>query len=229
MAYDMSVLRILKCFTDRDTLGFTELAEMLHFETDLTGYYLRKLQSQKLVEKVDRGTYQITPTGKSALVYIRQFVNNTAVPRVSVMLVASYKHAYIVVQRAKQPFLNRVEWPTLSLDSEKSMPQAAQELAMTRLGIEVQPILKGIFRRTDIHENTVFDDKCFAVHTATLNDSQMSQLVMSNEIGEILQLTKLELHELKNAAKSLLDILDFSEYAGSYREKRYTLSDSDLY
>lgn len=229
MAYDASLLRVLKCFIDTDMIGFTQIAEMLHFETDLAGYYLRKLQNQKLVSKVERGQYQITPLGKSVLAHTRQFASNIATPRVSVMLVAQFKGTFIVVKRAKQPFINRIEWPTLPLASEESMPEAAKQLAKMRLGIDVQPALKGIFRRTDTHENTVFDDKFFAVHTATLDNFQISELLKSNEVGEILRYTKPDLHNLKNAAKSLLDILDFSQQTDMYSEKRYALADSDLY
>jgi hypothetical protein len=229
MSYDASLLRVLNCFTDTYTLGFTEIAEILHFETDLAGYYLRKLQSQKLVNKVERGQYQISPLGKSVLAHTSQFSSKIATPRVSVMLVASYEDRRIVTRRAKQPFLDRIEWPTLPLISEEDLPEAAKQLAKVRLGVNAQPVLKGMFRRIDVHEDTVFDDKFFAVHTLILNDEQSSQLSESNEIGEILRHTKSELYSLKNAAKSLLDILEFSEGTDTYQEKRYTLSNSDLY
>lgn len=229
MAYDPSSLRVLTCFTNTDTLGFTEIADMLQFETDLAGYYLRKLQTSGLIEKIDRGKYQITPQGKSTLAHARQFTNKIATPRISIMLVASFRNTLIVVKRAKQPFLGRVEWPTLPLVSEESMPEAAKQLAKLRLGIDTQPVLKGIFRRTDIHQDEVFDDKFFAVHTIELDEAQISELLESSETGTLLQIDSSELHELENRAKSLLDILEFCTKGDSYHEERYELSNSDLY
>lgn len=227
--YDSSLMRVLRNFANTDVMGFTELSESLHFETDLTGYYLRKLQRRGLVEKIDRGQYRITPLGKSLLVHAQQLSGLTVTPRVSIMLVVTVDDNYITVRRNAQPFIGKVEWPTAALLAGEPMATASQRIARERLGLEAQPELHGYFRRIDTLEGTVFDDKIFAVHRLALTNTQATSLVTSNRVGEILRLTKAQLVSLDNGAKSLIDILEFADTNKPYAEQTYRLKAADLY
>ncbi len=227
---DSSLMRVLRCFAGSDHLGFTELAEKLHFDTDLAGYYLRRLQSRGMVLKIQRGTYQITPLGKSMVAHSDQLSSLSLMPRISIMLVASHDGRYVVVKRQQQPFIGKVEWPTASLELGMALPEAAAAVAKQRFDLpNTQPTLHGMFRRIDKHAGTIFDDKLFAVHTLALTAGQLADLPAQNSIGELQALATTEIEALPNAAKSLQDILAFSKASKSYAEQSYHLSDQDLY
>ena len=227
--YDSSLMRVLRCFSNTDVLGFTELAELLQFETDLTGYYLRRLQSRELIEKVDRGQYRITPLGKSLLAHARQLSGLTIAPRVSIMLVSTVQDTYIITKRTAQPFIGKVEWPTGPLLAGESLEAAARRVANERLGLDMQPELHGFFRRIDMLQGTVFDDKLFAIHTAALAKSQAADIVSKNPVGEIMQYKDSELKALPNQAKSFMDISAFLKTDAAYAETIYNLTPTDLY
>lgn len=101
-------MRTLKCFANSDVRGFTELARSLSMDTDLCGYYLRKLQARELVKNIDRGTYEITPLGKSVLAHQKQLTGLDVLPRISVLLIARAQDTYLMTQRLKQPLLNKL-------------------------------------------------------------------------------------------------------------------------
>ena len=199
------------------------------FETDLTGYYLRRLQARELVEKVERGSYRITPLGKSVLAHRPQLMGLTILPRTIVLFVASCNDRYIVVERAIQPFIGRAEWPALRLLAGELLHEAASRIATTTLGVQAEPQLRGFFRRIDMLDGDVFDDKLFAVHRVELDNTQATNLLTKNQSGKLLQLLEAELTSLPNRAKSLLDILDFTKSDESYGEHVYNLKPTDLY
>ena len=227
--YDSSLMRALRCFSNTDSLGFTELATLLQFETDLAGYYLRRLQRRGLVEKIDRGEYRITPLGKSMLVHSRQLSGLTVTPRVSVMFVLAAHDKYVTIKRTAQPYIGRVEWPTGPVGTGELLHAGAARLARERIGLEIQPVLHGFFRRIDLTNDTIFDDKLFAVHTAALSESQAVNLYTKNQVSEVTLHTESDLLQLPNRSKSLLDIFQFTQGDSMYAEHTYKLEAADLY
>ncbi|HSX30847.1 MAG TPA: hypothetical protein VLE99_02930 [Candidatus Saccharimonadales bacterium] len=227
---DSSLLRVLQCFRSTDTVGFTELAEKLGFETDLAGYYLRRLQRRGLVTKVERGSYQITPLGKSMVAHGAQLSSLALMPRTSVMVIAQTKVEYVLMERRTQPFIGRVEWPTSPLRLGEPLEVAAKHTAELRLGLSnVQPKFHGFFRRIDSHQGTIFDDKLFAIHKLQLTQDVTTQLPAENEIGRLLLTLAIDIAQLEHRARSLLDILTFTQSDKPYAEQQYELTQSDFY
>jgi predicted transcriptional regulator len=227
---DGALLRILKSFKDRDSIGFSELAQDLDFGTDLTGYYLRKLQRKDLIEKTDRGMYRITPSGKSVLTHTLQLNGLTIIPRISLLFIIAVGDSYVLLERNKQPFIGKLEWPTRALEVGQVLEGAAEASLKERLGIEAPSTLKGFYRRIDTHDGIVFDDKLFAVHTLELSDTQAEQIKDENQMGTISVMNKSMLNTASNRSKALLDILAFaSDPTIFYTEKIYSLSSFDFY
>lgn len=226
---DSSLLRILKTFSSRNNIGFTEIAHALEFETDLTGYYLRKLQNKGLIDKTERGVYQITPLGKSVVAHSSQLSGLAIVPRISIMIIASYNDEFIVLERAKQPFIGAIEWPTYPLKTGVNLSDGVSVALKSRLGIDGNPELKGFFRRIDMNGDIVFDDKLFAVHHINLTQDQKTQIVPDSSMGLISFKTAQELGRLSHASRSLIDILEFYKRKTTYAEAKYELKNEDLY
>lgn len=228
MQLDNNLIRILTSFSEQNTYGFTELAQRLHYDTDLTGYYLRKLERKGLVVKVDRGVYRITPFGKSVLAQAHQFSDISERPRVTALLVAQYKDQYLMVKRTKQPFMNVIEFPVLPIGRGEQLVNGISRALKDRLGIVLSANPKGFFRRIDIYDETVFDDKFFAVFTAELTVNHVPKLFNKNDQGEISLKSKDTLTQEK-ISKGLLDLIEFTQSTNNFVEKTYNLSKPDLY
>ena len=226
---DSSLLRILKTFSSRNNIGFTEIAHALEFETDLTGYYLRKLQNKGLIDKTERGVYQITPLGKSVVAHSSQLSGLAIVPRISIMIIASYNDEFIVLERAKQPFIGTVEWPTYPLKTGVDLSSGATTALQSRLGVDGTPELRGFFRRIDMHGDIIFDDKLFAVHHISLTPELEAKIIKDSPMGNLSLKTVAELRNQAHASRSLIDILEFYENNSVYQEAKYELKSEDLY
>src|SRR6185312_11206028 len=89
-------------------------------------------------------------------------------PRLCVLLVAQHEGKFVVLRRAVQPFLGIAEWPAGAVHLGESREDAAARITKDRLGCVAEATWVGMFRRIDLFENGVFDDKLFAVHTVAL-------------------------------------------------------------
>jgi predicted transcriptional regulator len=227
MTKDPGLLRVLKCFLRQDIYGFTELSKELNLETDLTGYYVRKLESRGLLERIARGQYQLTPKGKSTLAHARQLIGVNPIPRITVMVVAKQGSRLVVIERQKQPFMGTIEWPTWPLELGVSAEEAMDKVMKLRLGSSATPIFRGFFRRIDQYEDMVFDDKLFMVCTTDLPEEE--ELLAVNETGTVLLLTNDEIKRRENVSQALLEILEFTQVETPYIEQTYLLSERDLY
>lgn len=228
MQLDNNLIRILTSFDKQNAYGFTELAEKLRYGTDLTGYYLRKLEHQGYIARTGRGMYQITPLGKSTLAQSHQFSDLNERPRITVILVAQHKDKYLMVKRTKQPFMNVIEFPVLPIARGGELMDGVQRALKDRVGVNLSVILRGFFRRIDIYNETTFDDKFFAVCMAKLTAGHGAKLYKKNSQGELNLKSKDTLAQ-ENISKSLFDIVDFVQSTDNFAEKIYQLSDPDLY
>jgi predicted transcriptional regulator len=226
---DASLLRVLKIFTEKNDIGFTDIAHTLGFGTDLTGYYLRKLQNKDLIEKRERGVYRITPLGKSVVAHSAQLSASKTIPRISIMIIARFGDEFVIVRRDKQPFIGTHEWPTFALETGVDMARSASNALFSRLGIEGTPKLQGFFRRIDTHKDIIFDDKVFAVHSIDLSVDLKSDVVIDSPLGALSFVTALSLKTMTHASRSLIDILEFHLTNKTYAEATYELQSEDLY
>lgn len=218
--------KLLRCFTQQDARNFTELCQQAGYPTDLGGYYLRQLVRGGYVQKLERGTYAITPKGKQQLAVGYNDKPSIARPRLAVIVVAEQGDRVVVVRRKVQPFIGRAEWPAKSVLHGEKLADTALRVAKEIIGVEDTPTLVGFFRRIDLIQDFTFDDKLFAVHTLQL--SPAAPLPSSAPSGDILAWSKTELGSLERPAKSLLDIYRFAQQAQPYAEHAYQLDAADL-
>lgn len=225
--FEASMLRVLQCYHGHDVIGFVDLARKLGFGTDLTGYYLRRLERKGLVEKIERGSYRITGFGKSVLAHNAQ-LNDISRPRVSVLLIAKLGENAIIRKRKIQPFIGQHEWPTRHLPSDESIQEAAATLASRIIEQPVVPVFRGFFRQTDLLSNgALFDDKLFAVHVVNLPPDV--SIIEKAKAGSNIAVPIAEIHTISNKSSSLMGIWDFAQGRDVYVEKSYCLSTDDLY
>jgi hypothetical protein len=223
-----AALRILVLFIDADVLSFAELCKRAGYGTDLGGYYLRQLLREKYIQKTERGRYALTAKGK------QQFLANSARsfmlrPRMAVLLIAQQSNEFIVLRRTVQPFIDVVEWPAYSVAPGAPLAEAAATVLKERLGIVGQPAYVGTFRRIDMFENEVFDDKLFAMHTFTIFQGAAIKAVAATGIPT--RISSDALHLTKHPSKSLFDVLDFVTEGNDperFTERIYHLNAADL-
>jgi len=221
-----AAFRILACFYDVEVGGFAELCAKAGYPTDLGGYYIRQLIAGGYLEKIDRGQYQVLPKGKQEIArrYGRKLTELQ--PRLAVLLVARQNESYVVMRRKKQPFIDTAEWPAGMVGGGETVDEAAQRIAKIRLGVAVQPSLKGLFRRIDRYDGSLFDDKIFAVFTCDIAAGTSVKDV--SDTGENKLYTAATLQTVEKPSRALLDIWRFSEGGEPYAEYGYDLAVADL-
>lgn len=220
-------LELLSCFYYKNTCSFIELCNTGGYSSDLGGYYIRQLMHDGYIEKVDRGQYQILPKGKRFLVANQNTLVTAPQARMSIALVLKQGDKYAVIRRTAQPFIDRIEWPTGSVKSGELLTDAADRVARERLGSPVDLQFHGFFRRVDVYEQDVFDDKLFAVHVGALPDDYV--LRDHNKAGANCLLTSDQIHMAQLPSRSLVDIFTYTQAKlGNYIEHRYDLDATDL-
>jgi 8-oxo-dGTP pyrophosphatase MutT (NUDIX family) len=220
-------LQLLSSFYYKNVCSFIELCNAEGYSSDLGGYYIRQLVSDGFIEKIDRGQYQILPKGKHFLVTTPDMSVASRRARMSVALVIKQGDKYVVTQRTAQPFIGRAEWPTGSVRAGEPLTEAANRIAIERLGVEPSLRFHGFFRRIDTFGEGIFDDKLFAIHVGDV-PADMS-LSHQSKVGKNCTYDKEELSGIAAPSRSLIDIFEYArlEQAG-YFEKRYSLGPIDL-
>ena len=221
-----AAFRILGCFYKQDVRNFAELCKEASYPTDLGGYYIRQLIKDNYIEKADRGEYRLRPEGKRELALRYGKKLHAMWPRLCVMLVVKQDNKYITLERKAQPFVGSVEWPAAAVIFGEGLTDAAKRNASERLGLDIEPKLSGFFRRIDVYDQTVFDDKLFAVHTFSLESGIKFNDTCS--LGNLNSYNEEQLRQLPNRAKALLDIYDFVASGGGNTEHTYNLVIKDF-
>jgi predicted transcriptional regulator len=223
-----AAFRVLVCFEQEDTHTFVELCKQAGYASDLGGYYVRQLVSAGYLEKVSRGAYIITPKGKSQLaVHKKDKKWFVTLPRLSVLLIAESPTGLVVQLRAIQPFIGMTEWPAGVVDRGEALDKAVARITYHRFGIVTDAACVGFFRRIDLYEEEVFDDKLFAVHMLRLQSDILT--MRKNNVGELLVCNEASLSDIARPARSLLDILAYARHPHRpYEERIYELQPEDL-
>jgi hypothetical protein len=108
----------------------------------------------------------------------------------------------------------------------ESLDQALKRLFENRLGTSAPSTLLGFFRRIDVYEDIVFDDKLFAVYACDLPDT--ATVADETPVGTNTLLSENEVLSIDKPARALYDILDFYKFPQQYTEVRYQLSLEDI-
>jgi ADP-ribose pyrophosphatase YjhB (NUDIX family) len=224
-----AALRVLSCFFDTDALSFTDLCRQTSYPTDLGGYYIRQLISSGCVTRTGRGIYNITPRGKQQLITASPRPVEAAItsPRVCVMAVPMQNDHYIIMRRKRQPYIGYAEWPAGRVLLGEELQEQTRTMLHSRLGVSAELQFIGFYRRIDLVDGTVFDDKLFAVHVARVAED--ARLQPESEIGHNIPATAAEIETMPHAHGALRDILHFVRQPESYREARYQLSPEDMH
>ncbi len=222
------MLRILRCYLETNTLSFTNICKQANYPTDLGGYYIRHLVDNKSLVKTGRGQYMITPFGKQQFLFLEKKQSRNAVgrARLCVMLIVKQGEKFVVIRRKQQPFIGFVEWPAMTLTPGEGIAAGAEKLLKTRLGLKGSPSFVGFFRRIDMYENTVFDDKLFAIHSFELEPEVA--VPKATAFGDNLLLRAVEFSTIEKPARALHDIFRFSQQTINYEEQRYLLLLEDI-
>jgi predicted transcriptional regulator len=223
-----SGIRVLACFLNQDTLSFTQICKDAGYPTDLGGYYIRQLVRGGYVAKGERGQYTILPKGKQELgLYYREH-RVTSRPRLIALVVATQGNQYVVLRRARQPFISKAEWMAGAVEGEERLTDAARRILQYRVGVsDVEPHLCGFYRRIDLFKDSLFDDKLFAVHTCTLPKGE--KLSADPKWGSLEFYTAKSLPAIEQPSRALLDILKYVQQGdGGYEEHTYQLDETDL-
>jgi len=220
-------LQMLSCFYYKNVCSFIEMCNVGDYSSDLGGYYIRQLIHDGYIDKVDRGQYQLLSKGKHFLVTNTEKQPMHRQARMSVALVIRQGDKFAVTHRTAQPFIGRVEWPTGSVKPGESMTDAADRVALARLGTVPQLQFLGFFRRIDTYKDEVFDDKLFAVHIGVLPDDYI--VTDHNKAGVNRLYTANELLASPSPSRSLLHIFEYaSSNQTNYIEQEYNLEATDL-
>ena len=214
-------LRILNSFNNENSRNFVELCKEAGYPTDLGGYYLRQLVKSGYLDKGERGEYILSPKGRQ---YLASNHQASFTPRLHIMTVAAYKNDLVVLKRNQQPFLDVHEWPASAVSAAEIKAAALQRLLSERLSSAKSTDYVGVFRRIDMYDGELFDDKFFLVHKVELDQAPIEEVI--NGINTRIEESRLE--SLKNKSRSLIDIYEFSKNQHQYQEKTYELAYDDF-
>jgi len=221
-----AAFRILTSFYEADSRSFSELCQMAGYPTDLGGYYIRQLVSGGYIEKEGRGQYRILPKGRGELAVHYGKNLHASWPRIVSLVVPHVGDKFLVLRRMVQPFPGVAEWPASAVEHGETMPAAAARLVQNRLHSDAVPQFVGFFHRIDMYDNTVFDDKLFAVHTLELPENTS---LPETPLGEYELYEPEMLHTVSRPSRALLHIAAYvEEGSGNLEEKVYHLTTEDL-
>lgn len=217
-----AAFRVLRCFHDQDVRNFTEICERAGYPTDLGGYYLRQLITGGYIKKLDRGQYSVATKGKQYLAIHfgrQQYAQN---PRLAVIFVLRQGNAYVVLKRTVQPFMHSVEWAAGMVQWGEPLEVAAKRLAKRRFGMVPPLLMHGFFRRTDIYEDSVFDDKLFAVYSAAIPEGV--SISSTTNTGENIMMLESQFRELTKTSDAFFDVFAFVQKGATLEEHVYHLT-----
>ncbi len=216
-------LRILDSFAHQNLRTFVDLCKEAGYPTDLGGYYLRQLVRGDYLSKGERGEYVLTVKGRKYLVD-KTKPSSSMRPRVLVMAIAKYQGNLVVLERQKQPFLHRKEWPASAIRNGETSEEAVSRLLNERLSPSKHVKFVGVFRRTDFYQDELFDDKIFLIHEVELDTKPAEEV----STGINLLINEEDLSNQPLLSKSLLDILRATQTNTPFIEKTYNLSFDDF-
>ncbi len=161
---------ILRELLFHPSVSFTKLQKMSGMESDHFNFHFKKLVDSKLVEKLDRGIYALTPRGKE---YANKLDtdNNTIErqPKVAVILVIEQtrkgKKEYIFQERLKQPYYGFWGCPTGKVRWGETVEETARRELMEETGLTAECKTAGVYHELVYQKESgeQLEDKIFFV------------------------------------------------------------------
>lgn len=171
---------ILRELLFHPSVGFAKLQKLTGMSSDHFNFHLQKLIELKLVEKVSRGTYTLTPRGKE---YANKLdTDNHTVerqPKTAVILVIERSRGgnreFLFQERLKQPYYGFWGCPTGKVRWGETITQTAERELMEETGLTAGCNLAGIYHELVYQEETgeQLEDKIFFVVHCTKVKGEM--------------------------------------------------------
>lgn len=161
---------ILRELLFHPSVGFAKLQKITGMSSDHFNFHLQKLIELKLVEKVSRGTYSLSPRGKE---YANKLDtdNNTVErqPKTAVILaverIKGDKKEYLFQERLKQPYFGFWGFATGKIRWGETIVQTAERELMEETGLMANHRVAGVYHEMVYQQETggQLEDKIFFV------------------------------------------------------------------
>lgn len=174
---------ILRELLFHPSVGFAKLQKITGMSSDHFNFHLQKLVELKLVEKVSRGTYSLTPGGKE---YANKLdTDNHTVerqPKTAVILAIERfkndKKQYLFQERLKQPYFGFYGFPTGKVRWGETITQTAERELLEETGLMADHRLAGIYHELVYQQETgeQLEDKIFfVVHCTNIKNKLITE------------------------------------------------------
>jgi ADP-ribose pyrophosphatase YjhB (NUDIX family) len=150
--------------------GYAELQKPTGLTSDHFNFHISRLVDLGLVEKVIRGTYRLTPSGKE---YANRLDtdNNTVErqPKVTVILAVERtvngQKQFLLQERLKNPYFGFWGFPSGKIRWGETIVQAAERELMEETGLEADFGIVGVYHEHTRQQETneLLEDKIFFV------------------------------------------------------------------
>jgi len=161
---------ILRELLFHPSVGFAKLQKITGMSSDHFNFHLQKLIELKMVEKVSRGMYSLTPRGKE---YANKLdTDNHTIerqPKTAVILAIERlregKKEYLFQERLKQPYFGFYGFPTGKIRWGETITQTAERELMEETGLKADHRVAGVYHELVYQKETgeQLEDKIFFV------------------------------------------------------------------
>jgi 8-oxo-dGTP pyrophosphatase MutT (NUDIX family) len=163
-------MAILRELLFHPSAGFAKLQKLTGMTSDHFNFHIQKLVEMKLVEKVARGTYSLTPRGKE---YVNKLDTDSNTverqPKAAVILAVERervgKKEYLFQERLKQPYFGFYGFATGKIRWGETIIQTAERELMEETGLMANHRIAGVYHELvyQLETGEQLEDKIFFV------------------------------------------------------------------
>ena len=161
---------ILRELLFHPSVGFAKLQKITGMSSDHFNFHLKKLLELKLIEKISRGTYSLSPRGKEYANKLDTDSNTVErQPKTAVILAVERnigdKKEFLFQERLKQPYFGFWGFATGKIRWGETIIQTAERELMEETGLRADHRLAGVYHELVYQEETgeQLEDKIFFV------------------------------------------------------------------
>ena len=164
-------MAILRELLFHPSVGFAKLQKLTGMSSDHFNFHLQKLVELKLVEKITRGTYTLTPRGKEYANKLDTDSNTVERQPKSAVILAIERQAssggkeYLFQERLKQPYYGFWGFATGKIRWGETIIQTAERELMEETGLTADHRVAGVYHELVYQQETgeQLEDKIFFV------------------------------------------------------------------
>lgn len=161
---------ILRELLFHPSVGFAKLQKLTGMSSDHFNFHLKKLLELKLIEKISRGTYSLSPRGKEYANKLDTDSNTVErQPKTAVILAIERntdgKREFLFQERLKQPYYGFWGFATGKVRWGETIIQTAERELMEETGLRADHRLAGVYHELVYQTETgeQLEDKIFFV------------------------------------------------------------------